>query len=60
LDGEGGIVDATIFEKVLFGFLDFDDEAIAACSLAINVEDGFAINGCADSKMKCNTLIKTA
>jgi hypothetical protein len=47
LDGEGGVVDAAVFEEVLFGFLDFDDEAFAAEGLAVDVEDGFAIDLCA-------------
>ena len=42
LNGESGVVDAAVFEEVLFGFLDFDDEAFAVLGLAINVEDGFA------------------
>jgi hypothetical protein len=45
LDREGGVVDAAVFEEVLFGFLDFDDEAFAADGLAVDVEDGFAIDG---------------
>jgi hypothetical protein len=45
LDGEGGVIDAAVFEEVLFGFLDFDDEAFAADGLAVDVEDGFAVYG---------------
>jgi hypothetical protein len=44
LDREGGVVDAAVFEEVLFGFLDFDDEAFAANGLTVDVEDGFAID----------------
>jgi antitoxin ParD1/3/4 len=44
LDWEGGVVDAAVFEEVLFGFLDFDDEAFAADSLTVDVEDGFPVN----------------
>jgi hypothetical protein len=46
LDGEGGVVDAAIFEEVLFGLLDFDDEPIAVLGLAVDVEDGFTIELC--------------
>ena len=46
LDGEGGVVDTAVFEEVLLGFLDFDDEALTADGLAVDVEDGFAVNGC--------------
>ncbi len=46
LDWEGGVVDAAIFKEVLFGFLDFDDEAIAVLGLAVDVEDGFTIELC--------------
>jgi hypothetical protein len=44
---DGGVVDAAVFEEVLFGFLDFDDEALAAEGLAVDVEDGFAVYRCA-------------
>ena len=44
LNRKGGVVDAAVFEKVLLGFLDFDDEAFAILGLAINIEDGFTVN----------------
>ncbi len=47
MDGEGGVVNAAVFEEVLLGFLDFDDEAFAADGLAVDVEDSFAVDRCA-------------
>ena len=45
LDGKGCIVDAAVFEKILFCFLDFDDEAIAILGLTVEVENGFPVKG---------------
>ena len=44
LNREGGVVDTAVFKEVLFGFLDFNDEAFAVLGLAINIEDGFTVN----------------
>jgi hypothetical protein len=44
LDGKGGIVDTAVFEEILLGFLDFDNEAIALFGAAVNVEYGFAVD----------------
>ena len=45
MDGEGGIVNAAVFEEVLLGFLNFDDETIAVLSLTIDIKNSFAVNG---------------
>ena len=47
LNRESGVVDTAVFKEVLFGFLDFNDEAFAVLGLAIDVEDGFTINSLA-------------
>ena len=44
LNWESGVVDTAVFKEVLFGFLDFNDEAFAVLGLAIDVEDGFTVN----------------
>ena len=44
LNRESGVVDTAVFKEVLFGFLDFNDEAFAILGLAIDIEDGFTIN----------------
>ena len=45
LNWESGVVNTAVFKEVLFGFLDFNDEAFAVLGLAIDVEDGFTVNG---------------
>ena len=44
LDREASVENTAVFEKVLLGFLNFDDEAFSIFSLAIDIENGFAID----------------
>src|SRR5690606_16134207 len=43
LDGKRGVVNASVFEKILLGFLNFDDESFAGFANAVEIEYGFAI-----------------
>ena len=48
-DGERGIVDAAVLEVVLLGLLHLDDELLALLVLAVDVEDGLAVDvACAE------------
>lgn len=46
LDREASIENASVLEEVLFRLLDFNDEAFPILTLAIDVEDGFAVDWC--------------
>ena len=43
LNGEGGVIEAAVFEVVLFGFLKLYHKAFAAGAGAVEVKNGFAI-----------------
>ena len=43
-NGKGGVIESTVFEKILFAFLQFDDEFLTAFVLAIEIEDGLAVD----------------
>ncbi len=44
LDGETGVVDAAVFEEVLFSFLEFNDKAFPLGAVAVEVKNGFAVD----------------
>ena len=45
LDGESGIVDASVDEVFLFGLLHLDEELFATVVFAIDIEDGLSLGG---------------